>query len=77
MSLFPDLSTTSVVDLSGETNFIASAAEAEAAVRKKAKKRDIFIGCRRQCFVPGKIGYGKMKNGDLLQMVASTSFAYT
>jgi len=43
---YPDLSTTSVVDLSGETNFIASAAKAEATVRRKAKKREIFIGWR-------------------------------
>src|SRR5271165_6665628 len=42
MSLLPDLSTTSVVDLSGETNFIASAAKAEATVRRKARKREIF-----------------------------------
>src|SRR5260370_42513402 len=38
MSLLPDLSTTSVVDLSGETNFIASAAKAEATVRRKVRR---------------------------------------
>ena len=59
---FPDLSTTSVVNLSGETNFIASAAKAEATVRRKAKKREISLDGERQCFGPGKIGYGKMKN---------------
>jgi hypothetical protein len=32
-----------VLDLSGE-NFIASAAKAEATVRRKARKREIFIG---------------------------------
>jgi hypothetical protein len=52
----------SVVDLSGETNFIASAAKAEATVRRKARKREIFTDAGRQCFGPGKIGYGKMKN---------------
>src|SRR6202048_3285457 len=62
MSRLPDLSTTSVVDLSGETNFIASAAKAEATVIRKARKREIFIGAGRQCFGPGKIRYGKMKN---------------
>jgi hypothetical protein len=43
MSRLPDLSTTSVLILSGETNFIASAAKAEATVRRKARKKEIFI----------------------------------
>jgi hypothetical protein len=38
MSLLPDLSTTSVVDVSGETNFIASAAKAEATSGEKRGK---------------------------------------
>ena len=42
MSLFPDLSTTSVVNLSGETNFIASAAKAEATVRRKSEEERDF-----------------------------------
>src|SRR5271157_617270 len=44
-SLFPDLSTTSVLDLSGETNFIASSATAEATVKSKARKVEVFIKC--------------------------------
>jgi hypothetical protein len=47
MSRLPDLSTTSVLDLSGETNFVASAAKTEATVSKKAEKREIFIGYGR------------------------------
>ena len=62
MSRLPDLSTTSVLDLSGETNFIASAAKAEATVRRKARKREIFIACRASVLWTRKIGYGKMKN---------------
>ena len=62
MSLLPDLSTTSVVDLSGETNFIASAAKAEATVRRKVRRERFSLDAGRQCFGPGKIGYGKMKN---------------
>src|SRR5271165_3759227 len=44
-SLFPDLSTTSVLDLSGETNFIASSATAETTVKSKARKVEVFIKC--------------------------------
>src|SRR5271166_3368789 len=54
MSRLPDLSTTSVLDLSGETNFIASAAKAEATVRRKARKREIFIACRASVLWIGK-----------------------
>jgi hypothetical protein len=39
------LSITSVADLSGATNFSTSAAKAEAAIRSKTLKGDIFIGC--------------------------------
>jgi hypothetical protein len=43
-SLLPDLSTRSVADLSGETNFSMSAAKLEAAISSKTRKREVFIG---------------------------------
>src|ERR1700736_2327496 len=46
MSRLPDLSTTSVLVLSGETNFIVSAAKVEPTVRRKKRNRKVFIGRR-------------------------------
>ena len=42
MSRLPDLSTTSVLNLFGETNFIASAAKAEATVQEKSEEEINF-----------------------------------
>ena len=68
MSRLPDLSTTSVLNLSGETNFIASAAKAEATGQEKKRGRDKFsLDAGRQCLGPKTIGYGKMHNSLIIR----------
>jgi hypothetical protein len=54
MSRLPDLSTTSVLVLSGETNFITSAAKVEPTARRKKRKRKVFIGCRTSVLLSRK-----------------------
>jgi hypothetical protein len=56
MSRFPDLSTTNVVVLSGETILIASSAKAAATVIGKTSRKLSFMGMESNSLLDPKIG---------------------